>query len=241
MTDCDDDRVEREFPDLGGGDLSQTPDPGDSILVTEPTAEFKLTARHESDVHTAIIRGLAGYLASLTSAVNGRVIAFSHIETDWADHDVRGYPPPTACVHSEADGKYDDDIGMTIGRPEVVDDRDAQRVLAIHTTSWYELDSLTVDVWCSDKVQRAGVRRMLEDAFSPVHWMAGFRLVLPRYHNAQVSFYCDKGKFMDSPESATAGIWPLTMNLSASAPVCRLFEYPRVRPVVAGKSRIRGS
>src|ERR1043165_8141033 len=63
VTGCDDDRVEREFPDLGGGDLSQTPDPGDSILVTEPTAEFKLTARHESDVHTAIIRGLAGYLA----------------------------------------------------------------------------------------------------------------------------------------------------------------------------------
>jgi hypothetical protein len=241
MTDCDDDRVDRVMPDLGGGDQDQTPDPGDSILVTDPQATYATTARQESDVHTAVVRGLAGYLAGLTYAVNGRVIALTHITTDWADHDVRSYQPPTACVHSEEEGGYSDDVGMTIGEPEVVGDRDAQRVLAIHVTSWYELSNLAVDVWCSDKIQRSGVRRMLEDAFSPVTWMAGFRLVLPRYHSAQATYYCDKGKMGDSAESAASGLWPLSMVLSVTAPVCRLFEYPRARPIVRGKSRLRGT
>lgn len=236
--DCDDDRVQREFPDLSGGDPDQTPDPGDAILVTDPTATYAMTARQESDVHSAIVRGLAGYLSGLTYAVAGRVIMLTHIETNWADHDVSGYQPPTACVHSEEEGAYSDDVGMTIGAPEIVDERNAQRVLAVHTTSWYELSSLTVDVWCSDKIQRAGVRRMLEDAFSPVHWMAGFRLVLPRYHSAQMTYYCDKAKFVDSSENAAAGLWPLSMSLSATGPVCRLFEYPRARPIVTGKSRL---
>lgn len=240
-TDCDDGQVEREFPDLSGGDLDQTPDPGDSILITDPSATYPMTARQESDVHTAIVRGLAGYLAGLSYAVNGRLIQLTHIETNWADHDVRNYQPPTACVHSEEEGAYSDDVGMTIGRPEIVGDVDAQRVIALHTTAWYELSSLTVDVWCSDKIQRAGVRRMLEDAFSPVHWMGGFRLVLPRYHSAQATYYCDKGKLNDSSESAAAGLWPLSMMLSVTAPVCRLFEYPRARPIVQGKSRLRGT
>lgn len=241
MTDCADDRVDREFPDLGGGDFDQTPDPGDAILVTNPQAIYATTARQESDVHTAVIRGLAGYIAGLSYAINGRLIALSHITTDWADHDVRNYQPPTACVHSTEEGAYDDEVGLTIGDPEIVGDVSAQRVLAVHVTAWYELSSLAVDVWCADKIQRAGVRRMLEDAFWPVTWMSGFRLVLPRYHNATATYYCDKGTMADSSDSAASGLWRLSMNLSVTAPVCRLFEYPRARPVVQGKSRLRGT
>jgi hypothetical protein len=74
----------------------------------------------------------------------------------------------------------------------------------------YGLDELQIEVYCSDKVQRAGVRRMLEDALWPVEWMAGFRLVLPQYHNAIATFLPLSAQLGDSIETAMAGLRPLT-------------------------------
>jgi len=235
MTTCDDGSVQREFPDLGAGTTIITPDPDASILVTDPRDEFDLTARHEGDEHSAIVEGLASYLSRLESSIAGRRIALSRVVTNYADHHDGSAISPSAAVYSFEVGAYSTTSGMggnhatPLGKIE-----GQQQMLAIVETALYELEQLEVAVWCEDDVQRSGVRRMLVDAFHPVEWKAGFRLVLPRYHNAICDFLLLSAQQADSAETAGPGLRPLTMRLSASCSVYRLHEMPLAHPTVTG-------
>lgn len=243
MTECDDDRVEREIPDLGDGGGIQTPDPDGAILVTDPTAKYALTARAEFDVHGAICHGLATYVAGLEHAIDGRYLALSRVVTDWADHADGQVPAPSAMVGSVEIGKYQTDSGMAPGDARRLAPDQHGQILSLSCSGMYVLEELGVEVWCSDKIQRNGVRQMLERGLCPVQWMSGFRLVLPRYHSAIAEFLLVTAQQADATDMATAGIRPLTMRLRARCPAYVAHHLPLARPsvtgtIVSGKRRI---
>lgn len=237
MADCDDNTTElREDPEIPGGGDEMMPEEGDAELVEFPTEKRDLTARADFDVHTAITMGLASYILQLDGDISGRSCRFKIVTSDWADYDNGSPGMPSAAVHSEEDGSYRTDSGMGPGgKPIVIGDKsDPLHVPALVGTGIYTLAELKVDVWCPDKQLRAGVRRMLEDAFSPVHWMSGFRLWLARYHSAVATFLVTSAKLNDSAESAIRELRPMTFNLRAQCPTYRLHRLPLARPLVSG-------
>jgi len=137
-------------------------------------------------------------------------------------------------VYSTEVGRYETGSGM--GKTEAVQIpgvaiKDPTDVAALACAGMYNLDELTVEVMCTDKVMRAGVRRMLENAFSPVQWMQGFRLVLPRYHNAISTFLALSCQMPDSEQTALVGLRPLAFKLRARCPVYRVHHLPIARPM----------
>jgi len=232
MTDCDDDRIRREIPEFpGGGVLS--PDPESGTLITEALDQQPRTAREESDVHTAICLGLAGYLMTLSSAIDGRYIALSRVVGDWADYDDGPVPAPAATVGSIEMGTYSE-LSLGAAMPEKLGPDGKGRLVTLSSNSIYELEQLTVTVMCEDKIQRAGVRQMLEAAFAPVDWMAGFRLRLPRYHNAIAEYLLVGGQQPDASDTAGTSVWPLVMRLTAQCPVYHTRVLPLARPIATG-------
>lgn len=236
MTDrCDDGRVTRQLPELVDGGL-QTPDQDSFLLVTDPIARYERTARAEIAVHAAICEGLAMYVRSLAYAIDGRLIEFSRVVADYPDRDDGSIPPPSGAVWSDEDGKYLTTSGTSPSIPARLDGDPAHpgRTVTITCSGIYELEALRLDTVCSDKEQRRGVRAMLERAFWPVEWMSGFKLVLPRYHNAIVQYLLVGGQQADSQDQAAAGLWPLTMRFRASCPVYRVESRPLARVTAVG-------
>lgn len=235
---CDDDRVKREFPILGEGGGPVTPG-DDGILVEDPglnaqTGEKRtLSARAEYDIHTAVVRGLASYISGLEHAIGGRHIALTRVVADFAEHDDGAVDAPSAVVYSTEIGKYADS-GLGNGDPIQVDSDRHGDMLVLSCSAPYELEQLQVEVMCSDKIQRAGVRQMLEQAFWPVEWMAGFRLILPRYHDAIAEYLLVSAQQPDSGETADRGLWPLLMTLRVRGNAYRSRYMPLARPITEG-------
>jgi hypothetical protein len=232
MTGCDDDLEQREIPSLDGASVF-TPDPESGILITDRLASHARTAREESDVHSALCLGLASYLGGLSSAIDGRFLALSRVVGDWSDYDDGPVPSPSAVVGSTEVGGY---LQLSIGAamPEKIGPDGSGRLVALTSDSIYELQELRVEVMCEDKIQRRGVRQMLERALNPVDWMAGFRLLLPRYHNAIGEYLLVGAQQLDASDTAGASLWPLVMRLTAQCVVYHTRILPLARPSVSG-------
>lgn len=227
MTDCDDDKEIRELPLLPSG-ADNTPDPDAAILVRRPTEKHELTDRQEVDVHTAITEGLASYLASLDGEIDGQSTRLQSVIANWPDRDDGQRPMPAAAVYSVEVAAYATDSGMAPGPPIAIGGNPQQRsqVITLTRSGVYQLGDLTVDVMCGDKVMRTGVRKMLEAGLWPVSWMAGFRLVLPRYHNAIATFVAVSAQQPDTGELALASMRPLSFRLRAHCQVYRVHRMP---------------
>lgn len=237
-TECGD-GSEREIPELQAGGDYPAINAGDVSLVTDPTAKYPLSAIATCDVHSAITRGLAAYLFSLRASHAGRDVSLAWVTADWAEREDGTRPLPSAGVHSEEEGEYTN-VGMRPSDPEVLDASEPTSALCIVDTGTYELGSLMVDVICGDKVQREGVRRMLEDGSNPVTWMGGFRLVLRNYHNSIAAFTLLTCQLTDSPENAQANVWGLRLKFEAWSQVYRLHRLPLARPQSRGNIGVRG-
>lgn len=234
MTTCDDETVERHLPDLsGGGDLI-APELDESFRIRGERESHDITARVEYDVHSAVVRGLAAYIAGLESALAGRVMVLDRVVDDWAEHNDGSAQPPSAVVSAVEEGKYQDDGGMQYGSTTRLGPPSPDKVLVAINTAIYRLEDLQISVMCADKVQRRGVRHMLEDALYPNAWAPGFDLVLTRYHSATASYALMTMRQPDETATAQASIWPLTVKLKAWCPVYRLHRLPLARVVARG-------
>jgi hypothetical protein len=234
MATCDNDRVHRDQPEFEDDGGIRTPDLDGAVLIRTPKQGSTLTVRADHDVHAAIVHGLASYVAGLTGSVAGRDVSLTRVVTDWADHDDGSVPPPSAVVNSIEIGSYSRDGMLGNSRGETLGYDGNNRVTTIVCTAFYTLNEVTVTVMCEDKIQRAGVRLMLEDAFSPVEWRAGFRLALPRYHGAIAEYLLVSAQQPDATAMAQAALWPLVMRLTAWCPVYRIHTLPLARPIVTG-------
>ena len=232
---CEGDGVYRDLPELAGiGDgVLDVPDPAISFLVERSTDKWPLTARADHDVHTAITRGLANYLLTLDGAIAGRFTRLESVVADWADFDTGQRPLPSASVYFDQ-GDLSTSSGHAPGRPRIVGYASTGRPITLTESAIFEADNLLVEVRCPDKELRAGVQKMLEDALWPVHWMSGFRLVLPCYHHAIATFLLTAATFADSETTAQQGLWPIRLRLRATCPVYRVHGLPLARPLASG-------
>ena len=76
-----------------------------SLIESETTTQA-LTERCTVDAHTALVRGLADYVRSLSHEFNGVRYAFQSISEDWPDQEDEAQYPSACVSESDAGGEY---------------------------------------------------------------------------------------------------------------------------------------
>jgi hypothetical protein len=160
-------------------------------LIPLPGDEQSVTSRRETDVRTAMTRGVAEYLRQLSiDWVGGRRSYFKQVLETWSEPE-NDSKYPSACVYAEGDGIYDTS-NLT---PQTYDIGDG---LQLRKASELKL-RISVEFTATDPVERMALMAMLEDAFDPCDWRSGFILELPHYHNVRATFEKLDNKYEDGP------------------------------------------
>lgn len=190
-----------------------------AVLVRDPETPPYLTGYRETDVHTALARGLAEYLGQQTIEVGGRKLQLTTYTT-WAEpEDAVRYP--AAAVGASA-GVYD--RGFTPGLVQTVNKE--TRLVAFSEFA----QQLTVEVWATDPKERSYLTAMVEEALNPVEWMYGMRLHLPFYHGAVATYELLSSQYLDSSEDAMAKYRRVLFTLNGNVTAYRLLDFPDSKP-----------
>lgn len=179
---------------------------------------MSLTSRRDMDCRNALVRGLADYLRGLSGAgAGGREVRLQTVEELWGAADGPPATFPAAAVQGDGEGRYVDRLpgGGTGDRYKLGSGKHLQVMAEFETT-------LNVQVWATDKLERAALGLMLEDGLCPLDWMYGFRLELPHYHGLRGAYALEGTYLEDSQELAAQGICRLVARVSARLPFVRL-------------------
>lgn len=181
-------------------ELQGPPAPGRTRLITRTKDKEVLTAARETDARTAITRGLREYMEQLTVEFpGGRSRRLLRVLESWGEPEV---PTafPSAVVYAGEDGNYEasDFTPQTV---YVAASPLRQPGFTIRKVAEFAIP-LTVEVWCTDPVERMQLVGMLEDAFDPVEWQSGFVLELPHYHGARALFEKTSSRYVDTAEKS---------------------------------------
>lgn len=188
-------------------------------LMREPNYKQELTPYRETDVHTAMARGLAEYLAQQSIDIGGRKLSLTTYTT-WAEPESQvSYP---AAAISAGPGTYDRNLSPNMG-PKMVDD---QRLISVTEFS----QELAIDLWATDPKERLYLVAMIEEALNPVEWMYGFRLQLPFYHNATAVYELLTSQYQDSSDDAMANYRRAAFSVRGTTTVYRLLTFPEAKP-----------
>lgn len=183
-------------------------------LILTPDEAAPYTAVRETDVRTALLRGLREYVENLSyDAPGGARHRFLRVEETWPEPD-QNAKYPSASIYTDEPGLYDA-VGFTPSFAQLPDGR------VLQTTAEFT-QTITIDLWCTNATERMGLIAMLEDAFDPVDWMSGFRLRLPHYFNAVASYLKVNLSAVDSTENANRRWRLASMTLQAAVPQIRM-------------------
>lgn len=190
-----------------------------SSLVADPNYRPQLTAVRETDVHTAMARGLAEYLGQQAIEVGGRQIRLTTFSS-WAEPE-QNVSYPAAGVGAGA-GKYDRSFTPNV-LGTITND---VRIFAYSEFA----QELTVEVWATDPKERAYAVAMIEEALNPVDWMYGMRLLLPFYHGATATYELLNSQYTDSAEDAARKYRKATFTITGSIQALRVLSLPTSKP-----------
>lgn len=183
------------------------------LILSQSEAEA-YTAARETDVRTAVLRGLREYIENLSyDAPGGARHRFLKVEETWPEPD-QNAKYPSANIYTEEPGIYDA-VGFVPSFEQLPDGR------LLQVSSEFT-QVITIDLWCTNATERMGLIAMLEDAFDPVDWMSGFRLRLPHYFNAVASYLKASISAVDSTENANRRWRLASMTLQAAVPQIRM-------------------
>jgi hypothetical protein len=202
------------------GAPTQPPIGGPSRLVV-PGEPHTYTTNRECDARTALTRGLAEYLASMTaSGPGGRPLAFRRVVSTWAQpEELAEYP--SAAVLAGA-GTYGSSR-FTPGRGPRIATPDQRYVL---NSAEFTVD-MTVELWCTDPKERAAMVALLEDRLlAPLDSRYGFILELPHYFNARAQYEPTGLSYDDSEENAMRRYRKAVLTVKGQVPVIRLISLP---------------
>ena len=189
-------------------------------LVLQSNDVEVLTAHAEMDATSALCRGLADYMRDTrTVAYGGRDLRWDHVAELWAPPETIG-TKPAAAIYPGAPSSYD---ASKLSPAVVGVTKDG---FSLFVSCELVLDPLNVEVWSTDPEERGALCKMLEDAFSPVEWMYGFRLRLPHYHGAFADFAAKSVYYRDSEEEAMRGHRVAVIPITASVAVMRAQRLP---------------
>lgn len=192
-----------------------------SMLVTDPEYSLDLTAYRETDVHTAMARGLAEYLSQQSIEIGGRKLSLTTYTT-WAEPENQASYPSAAI--GGGPGSYDRNLTPFIVKTIA----DEQRLVSVTEFS----QELTIDLWATDPRERLYLVAMIEEALNPVEWMYGFRLILPFYHNATAVYELLSSEYLDSSEDAMAKYRRAAFSVRGTITAFRLLNFPDARPTL---------
>lgn len=192
-----------------------------TFAVLDPEYRTELTMTRETDVSTALARGLAEYLGQQSIEVGGRRLDLAAYST-WAEPEQNvSYP---AIAVAPGAGRYDRSISPITLIEQVDDD------LRLVAFTEYEQD-LTLELWATDPRERTYLCAMIEEAMSPTEWMYGLRLVLPFYHSTTATYELKNCTYLDNAEDAMAKYRKAQFTVTATVTVYRLLSLPDSRPV----------
>lgn len=193
------------------------------MLVLERSQKPVFTEFREVSAARAPIRALAEYLKTIQFGETvGTSDKFTDVQDGKADpEDLADYP--SACVYIEGGVRYAEDgsieptDGIVIGDKQLLLTGDVQMTVLVH-------------VWTNEDEHREIVLAALEDAFSPVEWMAGFQLDMPHYYGCRAQYQLMEMTFEDSPDDVQRRYRKLTVQLNVRSPYARMFSLPKFRP-----------
>lgn len=221
-SDCDDGSVDREVVSIVGGGRSLL-EPGESRGQRHRKDVPKITAREDYDEHTALAQALAEYMLEIDRSHRGRSIRMARVTIDYPDRESSGDPVFPACsVYGTGPGTFSD-----LGHVVTSSADEVSPGVYVPAVDWYS-ETLRVEVECQDSEQRIGVRNMLRSAFRPHDWFAGFRRVMPWYHNALGSYALLTAAHEDSPDLVASGIRLLAFTLQADVQTYETRRLPRL-------------
>lgn len=168
---------------------------GKTTLVLSSDQAQVLTYDRETDCRNALTRGVAEYIKGLSTVHKGRALSFAQVFEDWAESDDDA-DYPGAVVYTTSEGIYDSsELGPT-PLTEALPDGTGRY---LRQYSEFAVD-VKVECWFNDEVARNGIMMMLEDAFSPVDFMYGFKLALPHYFGLHATFEPLSSIYLDTPD-----------------------------------------
>jgi len=221
------------MPDTDTTDVSQGV--GRTRLVS-PVGDLQvLSGRQETDVRTAITRGLKEYLERLSIHLDGgRVLSFKQVFQTWAVPEVPSVIP-SATVYATSPGTYDTS-SFTPTRKVLADKKTVLRQPCEF------VQEVFVEVWAQDPIQRMGLTMMMENGFCPYDEMYGFRLELPHYFNVRADFEPTQMAYMDSEDASQQRWRRLGFRLMARAPQTFLVgKVPLLKPRVDLVEAVQGA
>lgn len=206
---------------------SDTPPAGPARLILQPDDPLVRTAVQDLDVRGSLTRGVADLLEQVSAdAAGGRQLKFKRVLREWAEPEENA-KYPSVVVYTTGPGTYDAS-GFT---PNVdpncrIPPPDGRYLV---TPAEYVQD-LTVEIWATDKNERAGLVFMCERAFNPVTWRYGFVMELPYYFSQRATYALKDLTYEDSEEDAMRRYRKASFTLSASAPLVYLVKFPDAKP-----------
>ena len=203
------------------------PPVGETTLVLEPGVEPIITARcDDCDAKTALARGLAEYAGSLSAQSQGRPVRFRKVFEAWPQSEER-VEFPSAVVLMPMPGEYvSRGLSPVISAADQFGEPDGRYLVC---QSEMNIEA-RLAIWTDDPPSRAALSKMLEDAFAPVDWMAGFQLDLPHYYGARSVWEMKSSSIEDSEENAARRHRIAAFVLRGRVPVLRIASPPEFKP-----------
>jgi hypothetical protein len=198
-------------------------------LIVRPDDAQRITARRSTDVRTALTRGLAEYLESLSIEwAGGRLLKFKSVYEVWAQpEDMSAYP--SAMVSTPTDLNYlaDPDAPLNPSPPSLQRFEDGRRWSIVGEA---EAD-VTAELWATDPKELTGLIAMMEDGLMPVDWMSGARLELPHYHGVRARFLMSNVTYDDQETNVARRYRKAQVTCHASVPRVRVYPaLPNAQP-----------
>lgn len=212
--------------------IDQLTEPLAVRLITDPDDPAKHTAVRKTDLITAITRGLAEYVKTLPPGeLDGRAIKFEKFFEAYAD-------PNDTIEDADQAEQYPRFVAWTDARAPYAPTGLSRKLSAkdevepnVYLVGGTEAEvEVYAEVWATDPDERQVLVGLLEDAFDPVDWMAGFRLELPHYFNLRATYLPREVKYFDDDLAATQGYRVARITLIANLPKGTLIKLPKAKP-----------
>lgn len=171
----------------------------------------------------------------LRSELLGRTIKLKKAFEQWAPTEDEAILPSAAITDPEPGIYEENSMAPTVAGPRPDSEVDGPNP-SVYLVAPFELNQdFTIEIVCSNPEERMAIAALLEDAFNPFTWMAGFRLALPFYHGAHANYTLITMQYADSEVDAQQRLRRLLVKVNGRVPVYRVHDKIKKAEVIGGR------
>jgi hypothetical protein len=183
----------------------------------------------EGDARTALCRGLAEYLEDSIDfeAEGGRRFSLYRVFSSWAEpEDEAQYPSAYVSMGAATYDASRFTPGLDADQKVPAPDNRYAITLAEMTAD------LSLELWCTDPVERAELVTAIEQALNPRIDVYGMTLELPWFYNLRAVYSLSSLQYIDSEEEAMRRYRRAVFTIAGQIPVIKLVSVPDAKPRV---------